>query len=146
LLKKLTLNLIVEDVNRTVEFYQNTLTCFELVDSEPKEGQLNWAMVRCGDVQLMFETQKSLSETFPIFQDTGKGGSLVIYIELDNIEWLYKIIKDKVIVVKELFPASYGMLEFAIRDCNGFVLVFAEWVGVKEFFEKSVKKKSINRL
>jgi hypothetical protein len=31
MLKKLTLNLVVDDVNKTVDFYQSIMGCFELV-------------------------------------------------------------------------------------------------------------------
>jgi catechol 2,3-dioxygenase-like lactoylglutathione lyase family enzyme len=44
-LKKLTPNLMVEDVNRTVAFYQEVLG-FELLTSVPEEGQLDLCGVR----------------------------------------------------------------------------------------------------
>jgi len=141
MLKKATPNLMVEDVNRTVEFYRDILTCFELVDSEPVSGSLEWAMLRCGEVQLMFESRRSLSKIIPLFKDKEIGGSLVIYIELSNIKSLYYRIKDKVKIIQDLSATDYGTLEFIIQDCNGFVLEFAEWVGTKDFFEKTVKKK-----
>jgi len=141
MLKKATPNLMVEDVNRVVEFYRDILTCFELVDSEPVSGSLEWAMLRCGEVQLMFESRRSLSKIIPLFKDKEIGGSLVIYIELSNIKSLYYRIKDKVKIIQDLSATDYGTLEFIIQDCNGFVLVFAEWVGTKDFFEKTVKKK-----
>ena len=40
-LKKLTPNLMVEDVNETVTFYQDVLG-FALLASVPEEGQFNW--------------------------------------------------------------------------------------------------------
>ena len=132
---------MVEGVNRTVEFYRDILTCFELVDSEPASGSLEWAMLRCGEVQLMFESRKSLSKVIPLFKDKEIGGSLIIYIELSNIKSLYYRIKEKVKIIRDMYATDYGMLEFIIQDCNGFVLVFAEWVGIKDFYEKTVKKK-----
>ena len=78
-----------EDVNRTEEFNRDILTSFELVDSEPVSGSLEWAMLRCGEVQLMFESRRSLSKIIPLFKDKEIGGSLVIYIELSNIKSLY---------------------------------------------------------
>jgi len=40
---------------------------------------------------------------------------------------LYDRIKDKVTIIKDLHTTHYGMVEFIIKDCNGFVSVFAEW-------------------
>jgi len=128
MLKKITPNLMVEDVNYTVDFYRDVLGCFELVSSDPKEGRLDWAMVACEDVELMFQSRKSLSKSVPVFEDIKIGGSLVIYIEMEDVEELYdRIKKDKVTIIKDLHTTHYGMVEFIIKDCNGFVLVFAEW-------------------
>lgn len=127
MLKKLTPNLIVDDVNETIKFYQDTLGCFELVTTDPKSGQFDWALMRCEDVELMFQSKKSISEKIPKFKSQQTGGTVVIYIEVDLIEPLYNWIKDKVKIIKELHDTRYKMREFLIEDCNGFVLVFAEW-------------------
>ena len=54
---------------------------------------------------------------------------------------LYHRIKEKVKIIRDLYTTEYGTLEFIIQDCNGFALIFAEWVGIKDFYEKTVKKK-----
>lgn len=127
MLKKLTPNLIVDDVNKTIEFYQSTLGCFELVLTDPKKGQFDWALMRCEDVELMFQSKKSLKDKIPAFPEMKSGGSVVIYIEVDSIEPLYNWIKDRVKVVSELSDTQYRMREFLIEDCNGFIIAFAEW-------------------
>ncbi|MBM3700013.1 MAG: bleomycin resistance family protein [Actinobacteria bacterium] len=127
MLKKLTPNLIVDDVNKTIEFYQSTLGCFELVLTDPKKGQFDWALMRCEDVELMFQSKKSLKDKIPAFPETESGGSVIIYIEVDSIEPLYNWIKDRVKVVSELSDTQYRMREFLIEDCNGFIIAFAEW-------------------
>ncbi len=141
MLKRMTPNIMVEDVSKAVEFYKNILACFELVDYELGGRKLNWALLRCGDVQIMFESRESMTNSIPILKNRNIGGTMTIYIELDGIEGLYKIIKDKVNIVKDLHNADYGMREFSIQDCNGFVITFAEWIGVKGFFENFVYHK-----
>ena len=44
-LKKMTPNLMVEDVNNTIAFYKDILS-FELLATVPETGQFNWAMMR----------------------------------------------------------------------------------------------------
>ena len=136
LLKKLTPNLMVEDVNRTVAFYNNVLG-FELVMAVPensqevlialpRDKQLIYAMLKCGNIEIMFQAKDSLAGDMPVFKDREVGGSLTFYIEVENIAALYSKLKEKVSVIKELHTTFYGMREFYIQDCNGYILGFAE--------------------
>ena len=143
MLKRLTPNIIVEDVSKTVNFYKDILVCFELVDYELTKGKLDWALLRCGDVQIMFESRESLADSISMSKNKNIGGTITIYIELEGIKELYKMMKDKVKVVRDLHDTSYGMREFLIQDCNGLIITFAEWMGVKGFFESSVYHKEL---
>jgi len=143
MLKKLTPNIIVEDVSKTVDFYKDTLVCFELADYESIKGKLNWALLRCGDVQIMFESRESMADSIPMLRNKNTFGAITIYIELERIKELYKMVKDKVNVVVGLHDTTYGMREFLIQDCNGLVITFAEWVGAKGFFESFVYHKEL---
>ena len=127
MLKKLTPNLIVDDVNATVKWYQNVLSCFEVVVTDPDKGKLNWALMSCEDVEIMFQSKDSIAKSVEGLTNNGNGGNVIIYIELEYLKGLRKRIKDKVEVVKDIHTTTYGIQEFAIRDCNGFILVFAEW-------------------
>lgn len=133
MLKKLTTNMMVEDVNRTVDFY-NDILGFEFVMAVPENSQevvttrqkdqvLDFAMMKCGNVEMMFE---DISGNNSLFKGMHIGGSLTFYIEGDNIKELYGTLKEKVEVVKELHITFYGMEEFYIKDCNGYILAFAE--------------------
>lgn len=124
-LKKLTPNIMVEDVNRTIQFYKEVLG-FELITTVPEEGQFGWAMMKRGGVELMFQSRASLTEELPAFADRAIGGSLTFYIEVDGLQDLYAGIKERVTIVQDMHTTFYGMREFAIQDCNGFVLSFSE--------------------
>ncbi|GAG93483.1 unnamed protein product [marine sediment metagenome] len=124
--KKLIPNLMVEDVNYTVDYYENILGCFELIATDPREGKFDWAMMRSEEADIMFQSRESLCGVIPDFKNKKIGATLVIYIEVDNVEELYNLIKNKVDIIKELNTTSYGMKEFLVRDCNGYILVFAQ--------------------
>ena len=126
MLKKLTPNLIVEDVTKAIDFYQETLGCFELISTDPKKGKPDWAMMRCEDVEIMFQSRESLLEKIPEFQTKKNGSMIILYIEVEGIEVLYDWVKTRVIIVKELHDTAYKMREFLIQDCNGFIITFAE--------------------
>jgi hypothetical protein len=127
MIKKITPNLIVRDVNKTVKFYKDKLGIFELSCWDPKKGSHDWAMMRCEDSEIMFQSIESIIEKVPSFKDREIGGTVVIYIEIENIEQIYDWIKDRVKIVKDLHVTPYKMKEFLVEDNNGFILSFAEW-------------------
>lgn len=88
MLNKMISNLMVEDVNRTVEFYTDRLG-FELLTSLPEEGKFDWAMMRWDSVVIMFQARSSLGEEIPAFADAPIGGSLTFYTEVIGLKDLY---------------------------------------------------------
>jgi uncharacterized glyoxalase superfamily protein PhnB len=124
MLKQLTPNLMVDNVNETVDFYQKILG-FKLVMSVPQEGVFNWAMVQCGEVSLMFQERKNIIAEYPLLKDTPMGGGLTFYIKVGDVKGLYEKIKKQVNIVVDLHKTFYGAEEFAIGDNNGFILTFA---------------------
>jgi uncharacterized glyoxalase superfamily protein PhnB len=50
----------------------------------------------------------------------------LFYIDVENIEETYKQLEGRVEIAKTLETTWYGMREFYIRDCNGYILGFAE--------------------
>ncbi len=124
-LKKLTPNLMVEDANETVNFYQDVLG-FALVASVPEEGQFNWAMMQHDAVEIMFQSRASLTEDVPLFKDKAIGGSLTLYIDVEDIKGLYGQVQNRVTILHEMTTTFYGTREFTIQDCNRYVLTFAQ--------------------
>ena len=124
-LKKLTPNLMVEDVDRTVDFYQRVLG-FETRATVPETGALNWAMLARDGVTLMFQSRASLSEEIPALAATPIGGSLTFYTEVAGVQALYEQLRGTVEVVQDLHETFYGTLEFSFRDINGYIVCFSE--------------------
>jgi uncharacterized glyoxalase superfamily protein PhnB len=132
---KLTPNMMVEDVNLTVDFYGDVLgfeflmgvpeNSQEIVTVRRKDQTLGFAIVKCGDVEMMFQAKTSMAEEIPGFRGKNVGASLTFYIEVDNVARLYGKLKDKVTIVIDLQTTFYGKQEFYIRDCNGYILTFA---------------------
>lgn len=123
--KKITPNIMVEDVNKTVEFYRNVLS-FEVLATVPETGQFDWAMLKRDGVEIMFQSRPSLSGELPVFTDMPIAASLTLYTDVEDIVALYNAVKDKVTVVQDMHKTFYGAQEFAIRDINGYILNFAQ--------------------
>jgi uncharacterized glyoxalase superfamily protein PhnB len=133
--KKITTNLMVDNVGETLDFYEGVLG-FSLVMAVPENSQavvttredgtpLDFAIVKRDGAELMFQSRKSFLRELPLPADRSPGGTITLYIEVASAKELYENIKDKVTIVKDLRSTFYGMQEFYIRDCNGYVLTFA---------------------
>jgi uncharacterized glyoxalase superfamily protein PhnB len=124
-LHSLSPNVIVDDVNKTVDYYVNNLG-FNFITSVPQEGSYNWAMVMRDQVTVMFQSLQSLQEDLPELKIKQKGSIGTFFIEVDNIEGLYQSMKDKVTILGKIRVTFYGKKEFTIQDLNGYFLTFAE--------------------
>jgi len=133
--KKLTPNIMVYDVNKTVKFYITNLN-FEIVMgvNEKKEvimGTLEettlvWAMLKKDDIEIMFQRKDNLIEELPEFKDLEMGGTFTLYFSVKDVKKLYYEIKEKVEILQDMHKTFYGADEFVIKDLNGYILYFAE--------------------
>ena len=127
MLKKLTPNLMVEDVSRTLAFYQDILG-FEAVMTLPETAPFDFAIVQRDGVELMFQSRQSLSENVPALADSVIGASQTLYIEISGLTDLYEQLRDKVEIVAHLHTTFYSTREVYFRDINGYILSFSEAV------------------
>ncbi len=134
--KKLTPNLMVEDVAQSVVFYRDLLG-FELlmamrderpVEELPAAGDkpLDWAMVQRDQVAFMFQQRNSLVEEMPALAECGIGASLTLYIELEGVDALYESLQGRADILKPPQTTFYGRRELYLRDCNGYILALTE--------------------
>lgn len=123
--KDSTPNLMVKSVNKTVEFYTKILG-FNLIDSVPEVGDWVFAIVQSDSVMFMFQEEKSLKEEYPQLARFSQGGGLTFYIHVNDIYALYEKLKGKVTIAKDMHKTFYGSTDFAIEDCNGYILTFSQ--------------------
>jgi uncharacterized glyoxalase superfamily protein PhnB len=126
-MESLAPNIFVKDITKTIEFYQ--ALGFKVVMKMPENGEIDWVMMSCGKVTLMFQTFKSLGSDISEISRLN-GGSLLLYIKINEIRKFFERInvslKDKLKIIKGLEKTFYGATEFSIQDLNGYVLTFAE--------------------
>lgn len=124
--KKLTTNIMVKDVKKTMEFYENILG-FQKVLSVPEEGAiLNFGIVCKDDISLMFQEQNSLLEEYPTLKREDIIPTFTLFIKVDDVLKLYDELKDKVKIAVLPHKTFYGEDEFAIFDNNGNILTIAK--------------------
>ncbi len=101
MIKSMTPNLMVENVNKAVEFYRDVLG-FEFITSVPESGQFDWAMMKHGTVEIMFQTIPSLTKELTEFSGKPVGGTLTFYTRVENVKQLFDRIGRKTVVVHGL--------------------------------------------
>ena len=124
-LNSLTPNVMVGDVNATIEWFNRNLG-FQLVMSVPEEGKYEWAMISRDGVNLMLQTRESIASEQPEFAGIAIGASMSFFVKVDGLQQIYEHIKDAEAIIKTPYKTFYGMKEFLIRDCNGYYFTFAE--------------------
>jgi catechol 2,3-dioxygenase-like lactoylglutathione lyase family enzyme len=124
-LKKLTPNLIVSDVDRSVAFYRDVLGL--VVDrTVPDQSPYVFAIVKSGGVEIFLNAPGPARDEYPAFKDRPIGGTLTLFIEVEDIRASYAQLKDRVQVVMPLETKWYGVTEFAFLDPDGYIITFAQ--------------------
>ena len=124
-LNKLTPNLIVSDVSRSIAFYRDVLG-FTLAQTVPDAGPFVFAIVRSGNVEIFLNAPGPAQEEYPAFKGRPLGDTLTLFIEVSNIRASYDELKDRVQVVMPLETKWYGVTEFAFLDPDGYIITFAQ--------------------
>ena len=125
--QKLTPNLVVRDVVRSVNFYRDVLG-FSMAMSVPDEPPYVFAGVQQGAVEIFFNDAAASVEELPQFKGQPIGGTLTLYIEVSNVDELFERVKAHASLVMPMKTQFYGMKEFAIADPDGYVLTLAQRV------------------
>ena len=124
-LKKLTPNLIVSDVRRSLEFYRDVLG-FSVAVTVPEAEPFVFAIVQSGPVEIFLNAPEPAIVEYPAFKGRPIGGTLTLFVEVTNIALAHATLQDRVRIVMPLEHKWYGSTEFAFEDPDGYVITFAE--------------------
>ena len=125
--KKLTPNLVVANVERSLAFYVDTLG-FERGLTVPEQSPFAFASVTGGPIEIFFNDAAAAVTEYPGFGGKPLGATGTMFIELEGVDALHDRLKSSVKIVMPLETKFYGMREFAIEDPDGYVVTFAERV------------------
>ncbi len=112
----------VADVNRSVEFYQDLLG-FQLVRITGKDD-VTRAFLRAGELRIVLRStsgDSNLDYRQPSMEDR-----IMLHIPIVGVQDLYKRIRGRVPLVRDLEPRLFGVIEFTIEDMDGILLTFSE--------------------
>src|SRR5262245_33330931 len=117
---KLTPNLVVSNVERSLAFYVDTLR-FERGLTVPDQSPFVFASVTSGPVEIFFNDAAAATKEYPAFAGRPIGATGTMFIEAQGVDALHDRLKGSVKVVMPLVTQFYGMREFAIEDPDGYV-------------------------
>src|SRR5436305_12970832 len=125
--KKLTPNLLVASVERSLAFYVDTLG-FTRGMTVPDASPFAFASVTGDAVEIFFNDAASAVKEYPGFAGKPIGATGTLFIEVEGVNALHERLHGNVKVVMPIETKFYGMREFAIEDPDGYVITFAERV------------------
>ena len=124
--KKLTPNLVVRNVEASLTFYRNVLG-FQPGFTVPDAPPYVFGSVTSDGVEIFFNDQKAVAEDYPALGAKPIGGSLTLFIEVEEFEDLFQRVQQHgAKITMPMKDQFYGMREFAFEDPEGWVVTFAE--------------------
>jgi lactoylglutathione lyase len=124
---KLTPNLLVASVERSLAFYVDVLG-FARGMTVPDESPFAFASVTGGPIEIFLNDAAGAVKEYPGFAGQRIGCTGTLFIEVEGVNALHGGLQGKVKVVMPIETKFYGMREFAIEDPDGYVITFAERV------------------
>jgi uncharacterized glyoxalase superfamily protein PhnB len=124
---KITPNLIVADMERSLKFYRDVLG-FTMSQTVPDKPPFIFAWMKRGDAEIFLNQHMPPQPGQPdLFAGRQIGGTLSMYVPLEGIDDLLKTVQGNgVKIAIPLHKEFYGMKEFAVFDPDGYLIIFAE--------------------
>ena len=114
---KLIPMLWTKNLEETIAFYTELLG-FNCSEFNP---DWKWALLCKDEIEIMLAYPNAHFDS-----EIGFSGSF--YFQVDEVEKLWKELKGKVVIVYDLEVFEWGMKEFGIKDNNGYILQFGEYI------------------
>ncbi len=130
MIEKMTTNLMVEDVDSAVDFYENILNFSTSIKVPGKEGRSQFAILKLNEIDLMLHQRESMIEEYVALATNKVNPSASLYMSVSNFDEFYNDIKSKHSIYIDLHETFYKSMEFSILDIDGYVVTFND-AGVK---------------
>jgi len=114
----------VADIATTMRWYEEELGFTP--DPFPANEPYVFAILRRDDIDIMLQRIENYQK--PDIYKLRSVGVWDAYIRIRGVKQFYNDIKDKVEILQPLRKQPYGHWEFEVKDPNGYVLVFSEFV------------------
>ena len=114
----------VADIATTMRWYEEQLGFTP--DPFPANEPYVFAILRRDDIDIMLQRIENYQK--PDIYKLRSAGVWDAYIRMRGVKQFYNEIKEKVEILQPLRKQPYSQWEFEVKDPNGYVLVFSEFV------------------
>jgi catechol 2,3-dioxygenase-like lactoylglutathione lyase family enzyme len=119
--------LSVGDIDRSVDFYQNTLG-FTIVGRAEAAGRLFWCRLESGGASIMLQQAEEEDGSAE-----GRGRGVAFYFVCDDVEQLHTEFSSRGIKLDPIAVAEYGMKQLFVPEPDGYSVCFEsptdKWAG-----------------
>src|SRR5437588_12018723 len=124
--KNVTPNLMCTDLERSLRFYRDVLGFAVSQTVPPEKAPFIFAWMKRGDVSIFLNQHMPPQAGRPdLYAGQAIGGTNSMYIVLTGIDELAKSVEQGgVKFAVPMHTEFYGMREFAVKDPDGYVLIF----------------------
>jgi hypothetical protein len=127
--RKVTPNLIVDAIEPCLAFWTERLG-FDKTVEVPDDDRLGFVILAKDGVEIMYQTWHSVSEDAPTLAARSDGHSVVLFIEVGDLDAVERAMPKGAIVMPRR-TTFYGMHEIAAREPGGNLVIFAQPVGAR---------------
>ena len=115
---------LVADIAATMRWYQTNLQ-FD-GRAVPESPPHTFGIMSKDDIQIFLQQLEGYEKPDPY--ENREGGVWNVYVQMEGVREFFETVSTlgDVTMVERLRQQPYGQIEFAIKDPNGYVLVFAE--------------------
>ena len=125
MLKQLTPVLVVDAVEPGLAFWTDRLGFTKTIELPGPDGRLIFGAVQGDGIEVMYQTRASVIEERPEAAAELNGKSIVLFIQVDDIDAVEKALAGAP-VVKPRHDTFYGSTEIYVREPGGHVVGFAQ--------------------
>jgi hypothetical protein len=115
--------LFAERIEPSLAFWEKL--GFERTVAVPAGDHLGFAILRSGDVELMYQTLESLAEDVPQIREVMAGSKTVLFVEIPDLARIREALAGAPIYLEER-KTFYGTTEIGYREPAGHLVTFAQ--------------------
>jgi len=123
--QKVTANLYAQEIEPCITFWQRL--GFEKTMEVPAGDKLAFALLKSGDLEVMYGTYASLEQDTDVAKAFRRGTSY-LFVEVENLDDVIPATTGAE-VVKAVHKSFYGSKEISVKDPAGHIVTFAQFGG-----------------
>jgi uncharacterized glyoxalase superfamily protein PhnB len=123
--KKITPVLLVEEIEPCVRFWVDRLG-FEKTMEVPEGDKIGFAILKKGDLELMYQTYSGQEKDAPAVTKALRKGPTFLYVEVDNLDDIIAATAGTEVIMP-VRTTFYGAREIGVKDPAGHIVTFAQF-------------------